>query len=236
LLPPLLPWLGIAGLLTLRANRRWVAWCIWLPLLCVAVGAAAGWSGIEPGLREVRSAPWLKQLLGVLFDAPTALAFGVAAVALLGPSLDCSERFGTGLRIVVLLTALSAASFAVGGLWNEELGDSAVPLLFLPGLLAVDVAAAVVMAGLVCRRSRPLWVCLWFPMSLSVFSLVVAVPVYFVAVAVCPIPLGTLSRLVIPIGVFLSVGILFTLLPFLLLFLASPLFRERIKVLLHLST
>jgi hypothetical protein len=234
-LPPLLPWLGMVGLMTLKANRRWSAWWIWLPMACIAIGAAVGWSSIEPGLQELRSAPWLKQVLGVVFDAPLALAFGLAALCLLMPSLDCTERFGTGLRIVVLLTACSAASFAVAGLWNEGLGDGAVPLLFLPGLVAVDVAAAVIMAGFVCRRSRPLWACLWFPVSLAVFSMAVAVPVYFVAVAVCPIPFATLGRLVIPIGVLLCASILVILLPFLVLFLSSPLFRERIKVLLHLS-
>jgi hypothetical protein len=223
--------MGMVGLMALKANRRWSAWWIWLPLACVAAGAAAGWGCIEPGLQELRSVPWLKQVLSVLFDAPAALAFGLGALCLLVPNLDCTERFGTALRILILLSVLSVANFAVAGLWNEGLGDSAVPLLFLPGLLALDVAAAVVMAGLACRRRHSLWLCLWFPVSLAVFSMAVAVPVYFVAVAVCPIPLATLGRLVVPIGVLLSAGILATLLPFLVLTLVSPWFRGRVKVL-----
>jgi hypothetical protein len=235
LLTPSLPWLAIFGLLTLKANRRWSAWWIWLPLACVATGTAVGWGSIEPGLQELRSAPWLKQILSVLFDAPLALALAVAALTLLVPRLDCTERFGSSMRVLVLLTALCAASFAVAGLWHEALGEGAVALLFLPGLVAVNVAAAVVVAGCVCRRRHPLWLCLWFPVSLAVLSIAVAVPVYYVAVAVCPIPLSTLSRLIIPIGVLLSVSILVTLLPFLVLILASPLFRGRIKALFCLA-
>ena len=233
LLPPLLPWLAILGLLTLKANRCWSAWWIWLPLACVGVGAAAVWGGIEPGLQQMRSVPWLKQDLGVVLDAPPALAFGVAALCLLAPRLDCTERFGTGLRVLVLLTGLSAGSFAVAGLWNEGFGDERLPLLFLAGLVALDVAAALIMSALTCRRSGPGWLCLWFPVCLAALSFAVAVPVYYVSVALCPMPLGTLSRWVVPLGILLSVSILATLLPFLALFLASPLFGGRIKLLLH---
>ena len=181
----------------------------------------------------MRSVPWLKQVLGLLFDAPSALAFGVAALCLLAPGLDCSERFGTNLRVLVLLAGLSVGSFAVAGLWNEGCGEGAVPLLFLPGLAALDVAAAIAMTGLAHRYCRPVWLILLFPVLVSAISVAVAVPVYFVTQAVCPLPLGTLGRLVIPIAVFLSLGIQVTLLPFLVLFLASPLFRGRIKVLFY---
>ena len=129
LLPPLLPWLALVGLSALKPNRRWSAWWVWLPLACIALCVTAGWQCVAPGLRELRSVPWLKQVLGVLFDVPLALAFGVAALSLLVPCLDCSQRFGTGLRVLVVLAGLSAGSFAVAGLWNEGVGEAALPLL-----------------------------------------------------------------------------------------------------------
>jgi len=235
LLPSLLPWLVLAGMLALKGNRRWSAWWIWLPPACIAVCVAAGWHCVEPGLQELRSVPWLKQVLGVLFDVPSALAFGVAALCLLVPRLDCSQRFGTGLRVVVLLVGLSACSFAVAGLWNEGLGEGGLPLLFVPGLLGLNVAAAVVLSGLACHRYRPvrLWLC--FSLSVLALSFALAVPCYSVGAAVCPLPLGSLSRLIIPFGLLIAFITFATLLPFLVLTLANRLFRGRIKTLFQVA-
>ncbi len=235
LLPPLLPWLALVGLSALKPNRRWSAWWVWLPLACIALCVTAGWQCVAPGLRELRSVPWLKQVLGVLFDVPLALAFGVAALSLLVPCLDCSQRFGTGLRVLVVLAGLSAGSFAVAGLWNEGVGEAALPLLFLPGLLGLNVAAAVVLSGFACRRYRPFRLWLWFSALLLLLSFAQAVPAYFVAVAVCPLPLGALSRLVIPCGMLIAVISFASLFPFLILTLTNRLFRERIKTLFHLA-
>lgn len=234
-MPAALPWLVLLGLLALKGNRSGSAWWVWVPLVWVAVCVAAGWHCAEPGIREMRSVPWLQQVLGVLFNVPLALAFGVAALCLLVPRLDCSQRFGTGLRMLVLLAGLSASGFGVAGLWNEGLGEGGLPLLLVPGLAALTVGAAVMLTGLVCRRYRPFRLWLWCSVWLQLLSFVAAVPLYLVAVTVCPFPLDPLRHLVLPLGLFLSAGTFATLLPFLLLVLLNPFFRGRVKALFCLT-
>jgi hypothetical protein len=93
------------------------------------------------------------------------------------------------------------------------------------------------LCGLACRgRFRPFRLWLWFFVLLLAVSCAVAVPVYGIAVVVCSVPLCPLAPFIIPTGLLIAAVASATLLPFLVLSFANPLFRERLKTLLGLRS
>jgi len=244
LMPQLLPWLAILALLALKPNHGWSAWWIWLPLACLA----AGWHYMQLGLQSPRfDLP--NDVLNVLIDVPSALAFGVAALWLLGPYVGRSQRFRAFLRMLLVLAVFGVFSFAVTAGWDEE---AAARITALPGvylvtagwaegaaqvmmmaLLALVITAAMVLSGFACRSRYLPWLCLWLFGSLLVVVFAVGALVY-VLVLITSGGRIAWSGFFVPVLVAATVNFA-TLLPFLILSSASPFFRERLKALLHVK-
>ena len=216
----MLPWLALLGLLALKPNRQGSAWSIWLPL------------GILVALTHV---PWpfLPSGADFFLDIITALATGLAAVWLLSGSLRQGNRFLTFLCIFLVLALFSALAFMAGQGWNLLNAQSASAGLALA--LAVTVTAVgLVLAGLVCHGSyRPLWLCLLsYPLLAAVWLAMVA-PFGLIAMTTAN---GSNEWSNILMLVLIATTINYVvLLPFLLLSSASPFFRERLNMLLHVN-
>ena len=246
-MPQLLPWLAILALLALKPNRGWSAWWICLPVTGLAVGFH--WLQLVS-----QGAPneMIREALGMLLEVPIALAFGLAALWLLAPYVVRGNRFCSFLGILAALVCFMVFSFAarVGwGLGMEQVaslldprhcaatayaGVTALPFIIPLVLPAPGVAAAMVLCGLVCRgRHRPFRLCVWLFVSLLAVWVAVSALVYGLWGIASP---GSMEY-----GLFLGIGLLMvavtfaTLLPFLILALVSPFFRERLKALLHVK-
>ena len=113
LLPLLLPWLVVLGLLALPSNRTARAWWIWAPLVALAL--------LGTGLGVAADAA-NNEGLSYMVQTACAAAFGLAAVWLLGAGL---ARRGRALSIVLMALAFAAVSllaFMVSPMW-EQLWD-----------------------------------------------------------------------------------------------------------------
>jgi hypothetical protein len=241
-MPQLLPWLAILALLALKPNRGWSAWWIWLPL----VSLAAGWHYVQLGLPGLPN-----DVLGVLFDIPRALAFGVAALWLLAPYVGRSQRFRASLRMLFVLAVFGIFSFAVTAGRDE---GAAGRIAALPGpyfavaagwaeeaaqvmtlaLLALVITAAMVLSGVVCRgRYLPFRLCLSLFGSLLAVLIAVSALLYFLFLITS---LGSVDYgPFFGIGLLMDVVIFTTLLPFLVLSWVNPFFRERLEALLDVK-
>jgi hypothetical protein len=236
---PLLPWLAILVLLALKPNRGWSPWWIWLPL----GGLAAGWHCLELALQSSRTG-LPDGVLEILLDVPVALAFGLAALWLLASHLGRRHRFLTFLGTLAVLVVFTVFSFAATAGWGlvvepvmglldprrctatAGVGEMALPFLVLPVLLVLVVVTAMALSGLACRwRHRPWWFCLWLFLSLLAAWVAASALLHF------------LCRMAVflRIGPFMVAVMFATLLPFLVLSWVNPLFRERLKALLHLK-
>jgi hypothetical protein len=245
--PQLLPWLAILALLALKPNRGWAAWWIWLPLASLAAGCHClelAFQGSPDGVPA--------SALEVLVQVPVALAFGLAALWLLAPGLGRRHRFRTFLGILLVLVAFIVFSFAAAVSWGLAMepvaslldprhcaatasaGVAALPF-FVPLVLpAPGVAAALVLCGLACRkRHRPLGLCVWLFMSLLAVWIAGSGLVYLAWRTASPGSVEYAPFLLI--ALLLAAGTFITMLPFLILSLISPLFRERLKALLQVK-
>jgi len=243
---PLLPWLAILALLALKPNRGWSAWWILLPL----AGLAAGWHCLALALQS--SDTGLPEgMLEVFLDVPVAWGFGLAALWLLASYLGDCGRLRTFLGGVAVLAVFMVFSFAAQVGWSVETepimslidprssdtasaGVMGFPLLVPLLVPAAVFAAALALCGLACRgRYRPFAQWLWL------FSSLLAVWVAASALLYRLCPMGLLGN--VGYGLFLGIGLFMlavtfaTLLPFLILSAASRLFRERLKMLLHVK-
>ena len=247
LISPLLPWLAILALLALKPNHGWSAWWIWVPLACLA----AGWHCLELTLQSSNTG-LPKGMLEIILAVPVALAFGLAALWLLASYLGRGYRFRTFLGTLAVLVVFIVFSFAATAGWGlvvepvmslldprrctdtAGVGEMALPFLVLPVLLALVVAAAMALSGLACRwRHRPGWFCLWLFLSLPTAWVAASALLHFLCRMASP---GSVDYAVfLRIGPFMVVLIFATLLPFLVLSWINPLFRERLKNLLHLE-
>jgi hypothetical protein len=185
--------------------------------------------------------------LDLLADVLTALPLGLAALWLLAPYLG-RRRIPALLGSVILLVGFSVFSFAASAGWAVGLqsiealidprhcadtalsGELALPFLVPLTLMALVLGAALALAGLACRgRYRPWWLCLWLPLSLILFWLGGALLVHqwcsLASPGGMPILAWTTPLMVVALWA--------TLLPFQILSAASPLFRERFKLLLR---
>jgi len=218
--PLLLPWLAILGLLALKPNRSGAAWWIWLPLGCVVAPALAPVSILPNGAN-------------FFLDAIAALAVGLAAVWLLSDTLRQRHRLLTFLRVIAVLAGFSALAFVAGQGWslvgNEAIGGGIALGL---GVLATSVALS--LDGLACRRRyRPLGNYLWLLVLLAATWLVLTA-LFFLIGVISGAGRPDCSQLVAVVLVAAAVNFA-TLLPFLVLSSASPLFRERLKALLNVT-
>ena len=247
LVPRLLPWLAILALLAVKPNRGWSAWWIWLPLACLAAGCYC----LKLPLQGSSDA-LAREALGMLLEVPMALAFGLAALWLLAPWLGDGPRFRTFLSILAVLVVFIVFSFAASVGWGlgmepiaslldprhcagtAHAGVTALPF-FVPLVLpAPGVVAAMVLCGLACRRRhRPFRLCVCLFLSLLIVWVAVSGLVYGVwRIASSG---GVEYAPFLAIGLLLVVVTFITLLPFLILALISPFFRERLKGLLQVQ-
>lgn len=216
----LLPWLALLGLLALKPNRQGLAWWIWLPLGAIVVATQVPWPMLPSG--------------GDFFlDIVTALATGLAAVWLLSDSLRRQHRFLTFLSVFLVLAGFSALAFMAGQGWNL-LNAHAVQVGLALAMGVTVTAIVLFLAGLVCRGSyRPLWLYLLSYLLLAAVWLVIVAPFGFIAMMTSNGSMGW-SDFLTP-ALVAATGNYVVLLPFLILSSASPFFRERLKVLLHVK-
>ena len=245
--PQLLPWLAILALLALKPNRGWRAWWIWLPLAGLAAGCH--WLQLTAQTSPTNS---MGEAEAVFLEVPVAWGFGLATLWLLASYLGGGGRLRTFLGSVAVLAAFMMFSFAAQVGWSMETepimslmdprhcaatasaGVMGLPLLVPLVLPAPVFAAALALCGLACRgRYRPFGQWLWLFMSLLVVWIGVSALLY----RLCPTGLlGNVGYgLFLGIGLFMMVVTFATLLPFLILSSASPIFRERLKALLHVK-
>ena len=217
--PLLLPWLAILGLLTLKPNRRAAAWLIWLPLGCVIAFTLAPQEIMPSGAN-------------FFLDVITAMAAGLAAVWLLSNYLRRRHRFVTFLCVLLALAGFGALAFgsSQGLSFASETLTGGITL----AVGALISAVTITLAGLICRsRYRPLALYAWLLILLPVIWLVIAMPFFLFAVIASGgrIPW---SEFLLPV-LAVALGNFALLLPFLLLSSASPFYRERLKLLLHVK-
>jgi hypothetical protein len=225
IVPSFLPWLAVLLLLLVKSNRCGRAWWIWLPLGCVAAMEQLSLSvtGFLPS-----------GTADIFLEMADALAFGVAAVWLLAPQLARRHRLLTFLCLAPTLAGFSFFSFLMKQDWGG--GDTAVALAMLVPLAigVFVVAVAILLAGLACRgRYRPLGLCLWIFLSLLALWLVILTPFFAFAMIVSGGQLPWQEFFVVVLV--LTAAGFGTLFPFLVLSSANSLFRERLKLLLHLG-
>lgn len=224
LVPTLIPWLGILGLLLLKTNRCGAAWLIWLPLGGTLTAVAL----LGTALSFLPS-----EVVDVFLESTGPLAFGLAGVWLTAEALGRRHGFLTFLAGLAVLLAISVVAFAVRQEWDGE-WRTTVPTLVLTGLSALVLAIALSLTAWVSRRRyhprRLVW---WLTVWVVAVWLTITVP--FVVI----LTLATGDS--VPVYQFLGVVLLLgavnvaTLLPLLVLSFVSPFYRDRLKVLLHLA-
>ena len=244
---PLLPWLAILALLALKPNRGWAAWWIWLPLAFVA--AACYW--LQTALQSSSgNAP--QEALEVFLAVPVAWGFGLAALWLLASELGRHHHFLTflgGLAIMAVFSVFSFGATAGWGLVAEPVaslldprrcsatangGLMGLPLLVPLMLPAPVVAAALALCGLACRgRYRPVGLYFWLVLSLLAGWIAMSALLHRLCHVALPGCVGYAPFF--GISMFLWVVVFAVSFPFLILASANPLFRERLKALLHLN-
>jgi hypothetical protein len=225
LIPLLLPWLAVLLLLLAKPNRCGRAWWIWLPLGCLAA--------IE---QLSQSATWFlaSGTADMFLEMAGALAFGIAAVWLLAPQLARRHRFVTFLCFAPTLAGFSIFSYLVRQDWTWDGVLLALGMLVPLSLSVLVVALAIFLAGLACRgRYRPLGLYLWIFLSLLALWLMILTPFFAFAMIASGGQLPWQEFFVVVL-VLTAAGFV-TLFPFLVLSSANSLFRERLKLLLHLE-
>ena len=239
--PQLLPWLAVLALLALKPNRGWSPWLIWLAL----AGLAGGRSWLLRCLQN-GSNPFLLNACEVLLEVPLALAFGLAALWLMALRLNSRHRFTTFLGILAVLLAFMGFCFAARVGWGMGMepiaslldprhlaatassGVMATPFFILLLLPAPMVAAAMALCSLACRQRRgTVRLCLWLFLSLLGVWVAVSVPAYGWCRFASPgeveyLPCLTLALLMTAVS-------FATMLPFLILSLVNPFFRQRLQ-------
>ncbi|MEI7732169.1 MAG: hypothetical protein WCO56_21520 [Verrucomicrobiota bacterium] len=221
-LPRLLPWFAILLLLLLPCNRNASAWWIWLPLFCL--------TGIAFGLQTAfqNNADQLEPF----FEMLTSVAFALAAVWLLAPSLAKNHRIFTSLLTLLAMgfgsTLVFVVLYGADADWTAGIG-MVVFLLVLVALLSL----AMCLAGFFGRhRYRPLrlalglviWLAIPFGVLAGGFGLFISL--FANNQSVFPeILLSALAMTGIGFGL---------LLPFLALSFGNAFYRARLKSLLHI--
>jgi hypothetical protein len=193
-----------------------------------------------------------QEAIEVFLAVPVAWGFGLAALWLLASYLGRHHRFLTFPGSLAILAVFSVFSFGalVGwGLVAEPVmslldprhcsatasaGLIGLPLLVPLVLPAPVVAAALPLCGLACRgRYHPVGLYFWLVLSLLAGWIAVSALFHRWCHVVLPGCVG--YALFFWIAMFLWVVLFAVWLPFLILASANPLFRERLKALLHVN-
>jgi hypothetical protein len=222
LMPLLVPWLALLGLLAWKSNRGWPAWGIWLPL-----GLVAGFCSYARPLFHFMQA----QALDGFAEVFQALAFGLAAVWLLGHAFKRAPRFAGFLGTFVILAGFSGLAFGVRQDWHDrDIGTSLTLLSIFSAVLSLSLS----LAGYACRRRYGrLRLSLWVMACMVLALLAVATPFFLMVLARSGHdPRG---ELFFAVGVFsVALANFLILLPFLGLAFANAFYRQRLQALLHL--
>jgi hypothetical protein len=233
LLPLLLPWLAVLGLLALPSNRNARVWWIWAPLVVLTlIGVGLG-AAVEAADNEGISAS---------AQAASAAVFGLAAVWLVGAGL---ARCGRALSIVLMalvFAAVSLLAFVVSPVW-EQMTDLSrwEPAVILYLLLfwilgGLVFAGGLNLTGWMCRKRQgrlrvlwllPIWLWVLWIVAGGLFGCILTLvsgagEFEWAALLVGPIGLALLSFVLV--------------LPYLLLSFACAFYGERLKTLLRLPT
>ena len=216
---PLLPWLLVLALLILKPNRCGRAWWIWLPVACAFAGRLALANSSLPD-----------EIVGGL----DALGIGIAAVWLLAPYLARSHRFLSFLCYVPTLALASLLVYLLRQIGEGSETAQTVGLSMALAICGLVISVAMLLAGVKCRKHyRPGSLAVWLLVFIGAIWFVVAAPFFaFAALASGGGPPWSEFFMVWLVATGLCFG---TLLPFLVLALANPLFGTRLKALLHLE-
>lgn len=223
LLPVALPWLATLLLLVVvKPNRDPRAWWIAAPLVGLSWATSllpTLWPAVPANVMEL-----FQDLAGVL-------VFGLGAVWLFSAYFKSQSRFLNVLGVLVVLVSFSSLLFLLTQDWSEGDVEMVQGGIFL-GVGALVISAAVVLAGLLCRRRyRPLVLCAWLAALLLGIWFLVMAPFFLATTAGRGVPA---TELLVP--VLAVAGVCFAaLLPFLLLSFANAFYRERLIRLLVLA-
>jgi len=229
LLAVLLPWLAVLALLALPSNRNPRAWWIWAPL----VGATLLAVGLERAFEAADS----EDVGQIALAVASAVAFGLAAIWLLGGALARRRVFGIGLlalafAAVSLLALVASPFFWKQGLdWIGYAPETPYWLLLFAILNGLVYAGALNLTGWRCRQRLSgvrisLWLLFWlWPMWVVAMGLLMGAmreEMHSIEIALLPVPV---------IFSLISFGLV---LPFLVLSFSSSFYRERLNALLRL--
>ncbi|MCX6925554.1 MAG: hypothetical protein NT154_20450, partial [Verrucomicrobia bacterium] len=172
LIPQVLPWVAILGLLMLKPNRCASAWWILIPLACVGCLASAP----ESILGQLPAAQ-----ISVFLELISSFGFGLAAVWLLASYLGWKHRMLAFLGILAAHGVFSCLAYAIRHSWEgngiEALG---MGVFLVAGILIMSVALT--LAGLLCRGHYSLpRLCLWLIAGSLALWLVVIGPIFLIA-------------------------------------------------------
>lgn len=231
-LPLLLPWLAVLGLLALPSNRTARAWWIWAPLVALAL--------LGTGLGLAADAAD-NEGLSYMVQTACAAAFGLAAVWLLGAGLARRCRALNILLMALAFAAVSLLAFVVSPvfeqLWNLRQPEPAIILYLLLYWITGGLvfAGGLNLTGWMCRKQFScLRVLLRLPFWLWVMWLVAGSLLGYVMTFVLNSSFEWMGMLV---GLFVLALVSFgMILPYLILSTACSFYRERLKTLLRLPT
>ena len=230
LLPLLLPWLVVLGLLALPSNRTARAWWIWAPLVVLAL-LGAGLGAVADSANN--------EGLSFSAQAASAAAFGLAAVWLLGAGLARGCRALSIVLMALAFASVSLLALVVSPVWEQiwdlRQWEPAIPLYMLLFWLVGGLvfAGALNLTGRFCR-SRPsrARISLWLPLWLWVMWLAAGGLLSCVMRLVSGESFDWSALLVAPI--ILALVSFVTMLPFLILSFTNAFYCERLKHLLRL--
>jgi hypothetical protein len=230
LLPVLLPWLAVLGLLALPSNRATRAWWISAPLAGLALlGAGLGVAADAANNEE----------FSYMVQTACAAAFGLATVWLLGAVLARRCRALSILLMALAFAAVSLLAFVVSPMF-EQLWDlrQLEPMMLLYLLLfwitgGLVFAGGLNLTGWMCRKQYSrLRVLLRLPFWLWMMWLVAGSLLGCVMTFVFNSSFEWMGMLV---GLFVLAAASFgIILPYLILSFAGSFYRERLKTLLRL--
>lgn len=223
-----LPWLLVVSLLFRPANLNRHAWLVLAPVIVLQVPLGLlGWALSNAIGGEV----------AVFFDMLLLFPLGLAAVFLLADMLGAWGRLGAFLGAACILAVVGVVGAAGFGTLNLD----AAALTILIGYLTMSVAvlAGFLFAGVLCRKQFragmcALWMLLFGPGTLAALIVCLVVAVVIVQVVMMG-AMGTDALFMFSALVGGVVGAVFAafvfaamLTPFVVLFLGSPLYRERL--------
>ncbi len=222
--PSLIPWLVLLGLLTLKPNRAPGAWWIWAAVLCSLglphlIAAAVPFLGGGP--RDL------------LTEVLMAVGLGIAASWLLPGILVRKGRFLTWLAWFGVSVVFSLGFYLTSQSWGEAVVPIPVGAIVI-GVCLFIISVALSLAGLITRkRYTPFRLAVWSAVMVAALASLVLMPFFIFALYDSP---GANVRREFGQALGLLIGMnIGVLLVYLVLSLATAFYRERLRALLHLT-